>query len=232
MSQREDIDLPGSCSLQDPRTFIHGRSCGVDVIHEENRLLVHALRGEDMKHALDLFFPLCPAQGHLRKGVPLLLKNARVKWNSRVPIQLFHQKEGLIESSLPQTPDMERDRDQKVERRGRPVAAESCGEPFPEESRERNPSLIFPTMDGLLERSLIMAQSPRRGEISFSDETGSTRMGLACPRKKGGSADGTEGRLNPTNLCQAIRTDSGCPFRQELATTGTGVREKKLKESF
>jgi hypothetical protein len=50
---------------------------------------------------------------------------------------------------------VQRDRDQDIEKVGVPIAVESFGHPFRKENAEILFSLIFPSMDRLLERSFI-----------------------------------------------------------------------------
>ena len=100
MGQGEDIDPFRPSPNQDLGTFIHGRTGGVNIIDQQNRLPLHPFSIRDMDGSLDSLFPLSAVELDLRRsGFPLLQHPSLIR-DFGPAAQLFCQEEGLIEPPL------------------------------------------------------------------------------------------------------------------------------------
>jgi hypothetical protein len=140
--------------------------------------------------------------------------------------QLLGQEEGLIESSLPQSVDMKRDRDEEVEETRGPILVQSSCHPVPEQRGEVDLSLVLPSMDQFLKGSFIMSQCPGCRDMAFPGHTVATQMTFNLFGSEGGAAEGTERRVDPMDLQKALRTDSLVSLFQKSLTRDIGRKQK------
>jgi hypothetical protein len=99
-------------------------------------------------------------------------------------------------------------RNEEIHDTGVPVTIEPFSDPFSEIRSEESLPLVFPSMNDLLKRSFIASQSPCHCKISFPGQTRRAGMGPGFFGNKRAAANGTEGRFDPADPGQTIRTDS------------------------
>jgi hypothetical protein len=112
------------------------------------------------------------------------------------------------------------------------MAGQPSCHPLSKERVEVCLPFVFPSMNRFLKRAFIKSQSPRRGEVLFSGQTGAAEMGSNFARDKWDSTNGAIGRFHPVDSREAIFTDSPLPFYQEFFTADALRRQQELEESF
>jgi hypothetical protein len=90
-------------------------------------------------------------------------------------------------------------RDEKVETGWAPIMVQPLCHPLSQEGGEVGLSFIFPPVDRLLKRPLVISQRPCFDEIFFFLQTSSTSVVSGLRRKKRGAADSAKRSFDPVN---------------------------------
>jgi hypothetical protein len=139
---------------------------------------------------------------------------------------------GLVESSFSQALFVKRDRKDQVKALRIPILRKPLCHPFPKNRTETDFPLIFPTMDRLLQRPLIMSQCPCHCKIFPLRHTSATGMAIHLGWDERGPTDGAKGRGDPADFWKAIRTKPFLSFFEIGFTAETLSGKKKLKKFF
>ena len=189
MGQCKDVDPFCPAGQEHSGTFIHGCSCRINIVHQQEGFPLQVFWSNILKGVSHRLFPICATQIHLRgRGIPLLQKSLPVR-DSGSAAQFLHQEEGLIEASFPEPPGVKRNGNQKVKEGRVPVTMRPCCHPLPERTGQGGLPLIFPAMDHLLQRAHIIPQGPGRFIMSRLRQAIAAGMGFADAGGKGAPTD-------------------------------------------
>jgi len=155
MGEGENVHALGPSLEEDLRTFVHRRSCRIDIINEKDPFFFDLSFPSKNECPSDSPFPLGPAQTHLGSRRLSLLKDPLPTRNPESAADVLGKEESLVEAALPQALGMEWDRDHEVEKISPPVVGEAARHPFSQKGGDVNLPLIFPSVNGFPQRALI-----------------------------------------------------------------------------
>jgi len=191
--QGEHIHPLRTCFQQDLRALLHSGSSGKNVIDEEEVLSFNDGGVSNLESATDILLPLSARKFGLRLGMTDALEGFEIQGNGMLAAQPAGQKQGLIESPLPEALRMERNRKDEVELcKGQfrvLIFTQECAQGL----GQAGGALVLKARDDLYHQALIRPDGSGGGEVTLFGEAAGAKVIVLSRGYEAQSASRTAG---------------------------------------